>query len=155
MTTSISSAAVEHARDLPNLSTRDRIDAWRIARNVRLSDPAAYADDVAAVGGDATVVAVYRLAADLRARAEAVVYEPVQGPVDDPFVCAHCQYRTCRVTHVVFCESEDDGNAVYVGKPCTEAAERLMEFTAINRVSKVRVDELDSSDMAWIAEVAA
>jgi hypothetical protein len=119
-----------------------------------LSNPSAYADDVAAVGGDRMVVAVYRLAADLRDRAAAVADQPVQGPaqVDDQFVCQHCGYRACRVTHVVFCESEEDGNAVYVGRKCAKAAERFMESTAINRVSKVRVDKLDAADFAWLAE---
>ena len=154
MSTDTARAVGEHAHDAVKLSVRDLITAHRVARSVWLSNPAAYADDVAAVNGDASVVAVYRLAADLRARAEAVATLPVQGPVDDPFICQHCQYRACRVTHVVFCEAEDDGNAVYVGRRCAKAAERWMESTAIRRVSKVRVDKLDAADLRWLVETA-
>lgn len=147
-------AAGGHARDHAGGATRDLIDAHRIARHAVLTNPAAYADDLAAVDADARAIAVYRLAADLKARAAAVAGLPVQGPAEDPFICQACGHVDCRVSHMVFAPAESGGDAVYVGEQCAEAAVAFMEATAIRRSGKVRVDALDGSDMQWLAETA-
>ena len=148
-----------------DLSGRDLIDAWRVARDY--ADPSVYAEvhrilasaaeSDAARDANAQWIRIYDYAAGIVRRQRAVFTEPVQGCAERPAwpVCGVC--GADNASWRVFCCAEAGGEILACdecsnyGDPMGSPAIEQVETSAIHRSSKVRVDELAPQDV----EVAA